>query len=290
MITCDMFSLFFESSSTLDFPDEDGYDSEGKVRSISDFEPEPEELGEQSGSLEEEQSRSNVDYLTPKQNIKWRHRQILSDKDIKKKPRGFAQEVCSTDGDGTVVKWLDNKPANLASNFIGIGEKDLVKRWSKTEKKFIEFERPEIVRKYNHAMGGVDLLDQLMSYYRTFIKSKKWPLRMIFHESDLAVVQAFRDYNIDNDLLGIPKAKRLSLLRFRRRLSDALITPRRPGEVRPSIEVARDGVGHFTAHDGGSGTRCKLVGCKGKSRIKCVKCKVHLCFTKDKNCFLVFHS
>lgn len=219
--------------------------------------------------------------------------------------------VVGTDGDVTMVKWLDNKAAHLASNFIGIGEKDVVKRWSKKDKKFVDIERPEIVKKYNHAMGGVDLLDQLMSYYRTFIKSKKWPLRMIFHASDLAVVQAFREYDIDNDLLAIPKNKRLTLLQFRRRLSESLvlrkkmtiakrgrpssnspfpeIIPRKPREVRPAAEIARDGVGHFPAHEG-AGTRCKLPGCTGKSRIMCIKCKVHLCLTKDKNCFLSFHT
>lgn len=238
---------------------------------------------------------------------------LISDKDIKKKPRGFAEEITSTDGDVTMVKWLDNKPANLASNFIGIGEKDMVNRWSKAEKRFIEVERPEIVKKYNHAMGGVDLLDQLMSYYRTFIKSKKWTLRMIFHASDLAVVQAYREYETDNELLGIPKAKRLTLLQFRTHLAQSLvlrnkfaapkrgrpsscssplpvIVPKRPGELRPPTEIARDGVGHLPAHDVGSGTRCKFPGCKGKSRIKCIKCKVHLCLTKDKNCFLSFHT
>lgn len=189
----------------------------------------------------------------------------------------------------------------------------MVNRWSKAEKRFIEVERPEIVKKYNHAMGGVDLLDQLMSYYRTFIKSKKWTLRMIFHASDLAVVQAYREYETDNELLGIPKAKRLTLLQFRTHLAQSLvlrnkfsapkrgrpsscssplpvIVPRRPGELRPPTEIARDGVGHLPAHDVGSGTRCKFPGCKGKSRIKCIKCKVHLCLTKDKNCFLSFHT
>lgn len=239
---------------------------------------------------------------------------FLNDRETNKKPRGFAQEICSHDGDVTVVKWLDNKITHLASNFIGIGQKDLVRRWCKRERRFVEVERPEIVKKYNHAMGGVDLLDQLMSYYRTFIKSKKWPLRMIFHASDLAVVQAFREYQTDNELLGVPIKNRHTLLHFRRRLAECLvlrnkqigvakrgrpsgsspmppvIIPRRPGEVRPASEIARDGVGHFPAHDDGAGTRCKMGGCKGKSRVKCVKCKVHLCLTKDKNCFLAFHT
>ncbi|XP_047541811.1 piggyBac transposable element-derived protein 3-like [Vanessa atalanta] len=111
---------------------------------------------------------------------------LLSDKEINKKARGFSQEVSSFDEDVTVVKWLDNKITHLASNFVGIGEKGLVNRWCKKDKKFIDVERPEVVRKYNHAMGGVDLLDQRMSYYRTFIKSKKWTVRMIFHASALA--------------------------------------------------------------------------------------------------------
>lgn len=172
-------------------------------------------------------------------------------------------------------------------------------------------ERPEVVRKYNHAMG-VDLLDQLMSYYRTFIKSKKWTLRMIFHASDLAVVQAYREYQVDNEALSIPQNKQLTLLHFRRRLAESLvlqnkismgkrgrpsgssptlqIVPRRPGETRPEAEIARDGFGYFPAHDEGLGTRCKMMGCKGRTRIKCIKCKVHLCLTKDKNCFLTFHT
>ncbi|VVC98367.1 unnamed protein product [Leptidea sinapis] len=88
---------------------------------------------------------------------------LLTDKALRKKPRGFAQQIA--------VPMLQ----------------------------LSKVEGPEIVRKYNHAVGGIDLLDQLMSYYRTFIKLKKWPLRMIFHASDLAVVQAFREYEIDND-------------------------------------------------------------------------------------------
>lgn len=110
---------------------------------------------------------------------------------------------------------MDNKIPHLASNFVGIGKKDLVKRWYKKDKHFIEVERPEVVRKYNHVMGGVNLLNQLMSYYRTFIKSKKWTIRMIFNASDLAVVQAYREYQVDSEALSIPKNKKLSLLNFR---------------------------------------------------------------------------
>lgn len=68
------------------------------------------------------------------------------------------------------------------------------------------------------------------------------------------------------------------------------IVPRRPGETRPEAEITRDGFGHFPAHDEGLGTRCKMMGCSGRTRIKCIKCKVHLCLTKNKNCCLAFHT
>ncbi|VVC87586.1 unnamed protein product [Leptidea sinapis] len=53
------------------------------------------------------------------------------------------------------------------------------------------------------------------------------------------------------------------------------ITPRRPGEVHPSTEVAHLPIGHFPAHDDGFGTHISAAR-TGKSRIKCLKCKVHI--------------
>ncbi|CAF4889338.1 unnamed protein product [Pieris macdunnoughi] len=46
---------------------------------------------------------------------------------------------------------------------------------------------------------------------------------MIFHASDLAVVQAYREYQVDNEALSIPKTKQLTLLHFRRRLAESLL-------------------------------------------------------------------
>lgn len=37
-------------------------------------------------------------------------------------------------------------------------------------------------------MGGVDIVDQQMKYYRIFIKTKKWSEKVIIHFLDLALV------------------------------------------------------------------------------------------------------
>ncbi|CAH4034223.1 unnamed protein product [Pieris brassicae] len=81
---------------------------------------------------------------------------------MNKKPRGFAQEMTSYDEDITVVKWLDNKISYLASNFVGIGEKDLVtvhSLWCKKGEHFIEVERPEVrqsLKPQEWAAGGAE--------------------------------------------------------------------------------------------------------------------------------------
>lgn len=241
---------------------------------------------------------------------------LLSDKVFCKKDRGYCEETVSEDGDVIVTKWLDNRPVVMASNFVGIGEKDQVKRWAKSSKKYVLVERPEVVRRYNQGMCGVDLLDQLISLYRIYVRSRKWTLRLIFHAVDLAAVNSWLEYRRDASRLGIPNKKILDLLHFKLRISNGLIkvgnpvngTKRgRPSnspspvsrrfkpnnyEVCPVSEIRFDTVGHMPLHNGKTQSgRCKNPGCTtGRSHFVCSKCEVHLCLNKDRNCFLKFHQ
>ncbi|CAI6356352.1 unnamed protein product [Macrosiphum euphorbiae] len=89
-------------------------------------------------------------------------------------------------------------------------------------------------------MGGVDKLDQLISYYRIFIRSRKWTLRMIMHAFDMAISNCWIQYKKEADILKVPKKKIMDLLDFRMELAENLIlvgkpiTPKR--RVRPSRE------------------------------------------------------
>ena len=95
----------------------------------------------------------------------------------------------------------------MCSNFVGVEPEDEVRRWDKKEKKYIFIKRPAIVRYYYISMGGVDQSDFLIALYRTFIRSKKWTLRVIFHYFNLGVINAWLEYQRDMKNSGMKKKK-----------------------------------------------------------------------------------
>lgn len=54
-------------------------------------------------------------------------------------------------------------------------------------------------------MGVVDKHDQLVSFFRTFIKSKKWTMRMVTHAFDMATVNSWLEYKMDFEHLNLNK-------------------------------------------------------------------------------------
>lgn len=172
-------------------------------------------------------------------------------------------------------------------------------------------------------MGWVDKLDQMVSHYRIFIKSKKWTLRMIFHAVDLACTNSWLEYKQEAISMEFPKNKIMDSLHFKMRLAETLIrvgkpvtlkrkvgrpsgenippctstpssskkTKRNEFEVKPFKEIQTDLVDHFPEYDNKKeATRCKNIMCQGKTHVYCIKCNVHLCFVKNRNCFKTFHT
>lgn len=96
-------------------------------------------------------------------------------------------------------------------------------------------DRPEVITNYNASMGGIDKQDMLISLYRTEIKSKKWTLRLITHEFDIAVTNSWLEYRLDANNLGIPYKNQLDLLAFKEKLDEDLIVFRKPCTMSPGI-------------------------------------------------------
>lgn len=233
-----------------------------------------------------------------------------TDKEMKKKGRGSCEEVISADDSVTVVKWYDNKCVSLASNYVGVGKLDTAHRYDKTKQQKINIDRPQIVRDYNINMGGVDLMNQMISYYRIFIRSKKWTLRMMTHFIDFSIIQSWIEYKMDCKKAGIPTKEVMDLLAFRLKLSKQLVyyqtaskrsaritldevrskhlRQEKSRECRTDEEVRYDGYFHYPKYSE-KRLRCKLETCNVKSQVICSKCDVHLCLNKNNNCFYEYH-
>nr|CAI5833535.1 unnamed protein product [Callosobruchus analis] len=239
---------------------------------------------------------------------------LKSDSDLKKTGRGSCDYLVTDDKKIVAVRWFDSKAVNMASTSVGIEPEDEVRRWDKKEGKFIMVKRPAVIRLYNLSMGGVDKNDFLIALYRTFIRSKKWTLRVIFHYFNLGVCNAWLEYQADMEKHGVSKKSRMDLLQFTMSVieglafSDCLVNTARRGRplsgsprnspvpvkrqkptAVPVNDVRYDNLGHWPVHVEGHEQRCKLETCGGRSRIQCEKCQVPLCLSKSRNCFKKFH-
>lgn len=201
------------------------------------------------------------------------------------------------------------KAVLLASSHQGVESTDKCQRWSKIAKEFIDVDRPAIVKQYNTDMGGVDLSDMLLSLYRINIRPKRWYIRILYYFIDLSIVNSWLLYRRHMEQHG--KNRFTPLLEFRADIAESLIKAGKPTIERrrgrpslqnenqpeakqrrflvknPPVVVRFDRIDHFPEHAEKRG-RCRLCS-KGYSQMKCVKCGILLCFTKDKNCFKDYH-
>uniref|UniRef100_UPI00358E4A90 piggyBac transposable element-derived protein 2-like n=1 Tax=Myxine glutinosa TaxID=7769 RepID=UPI00358E4A90 len=238
---------------------------------------------------------------------------LKTDKELGKAGRGSFDVKYETTTGLTIVKWYDNKAVLLTSSYIGPDPVDKCRRWSKVKKDFVEVDRPHLVKVYNANMGGVDLADMLMALYRIGIRPRRWYLRILYYLIDLSLVNGWLLYRRH---LNQKQQKFMPLLDFHAEVANALIkvgkhadgssrkrgrpsledgspppTPPLPPQQRtiaPSADVRLDRLDHFPTHAEKRG-RCRLCS-KGYTQMACQKCKVLLCFTKDKNCYLEYHT
>ena len=69
---------------------------------------------------------------------------FMSDKWLSSKGRGTSDEIRNKENTIALIKWYDNKPVYICSNFVGSGDVDKVKRWDKKSKEYVEIDRPDI--------------------------------------------------------------------------------------------------------------------------------------------------
>ncbi|ERL94061.1 hypothetical protein D910_11344 [Dendroctonus ponderosae] len=111
----------------------------------------------------------------------------------------------------------------------GLGEQpiDYCKRWiAKKESKYILVPRPNIIKSYNESMGGIDLIDRMISYYRMSARTKKWTVKTILHLIDLSIANSWVLYRKDRKRMGDSTKAILKFLDFKLQLANTLLTVR----------------------------------------------------------------
>ncbi|XP_047106160.1 piggyBac transposable element-derived protein 3-like [Schistocerca piceifrons] len=115
---------------------------------------------------------------------------FTADKELMETGRGSFDEFITEDGKISVLKWIDNRSVTVASTFSGASPTNVVKRWDRKAKEFIEVPQLKCMSNYNKSVGGVNLCDRMVSYYQISKCTKKWSLRVFFHFIDMAIVHS----------------------------------------------------------------------------------------------------
>ena len=200
------------------------------------------------------------------------------------------------------VHWKDKRDVLCLSTFHAPGEQ-VVQRFSG------EVTKPNIICEYNKYMGGVDKLDQFLSYYTLCRKSAKWWKKVFFRLLELCLVNAMCVYNAKHPRFA---ESRRSHQKFREALIYELIQPlinkkdqeepNRNADTPENRPVKRRTVsstrlkGKHYSSKAETRRKCSLCAYQvnpatGKRRDTktynfCKKCNVHVCG----KCFKAFHT
>ena len=241
--------------------------------------------------------------------LKGAEKVLEDEKSLSKKGRGSSDWCVDANSNIVIIRWMDNGIVQLISNHIGKDDGSQAQRWSAKEKKFITIPRPLMVEEYNMHMGGVDLCDMLMALYRITLRSTKYYMHIVYYCIGLSVINGWLLYRRHCMQLGIPSKDEMTLITFQSMVANALTLAGKstqPRRGRPSVtpppkkktkthavatpinDVRYDDVGHTPEFDEKQ-QRCRNCP-KGYSAVRCLKCKVPLCFVRGRNCFKNFHE
>ncbi|XP_027137478.1 piggyBac transposable element-derived protein 3-like [Larimichthys crocea] len=234
--------------------------------------------------------------------------QLPGDKQLRQEGRGASVTLVRRGPELAVTKWFDNKPVLMASTVYGRDPEDICRRWSKKEKCHVQVRRPAVIRQYNDNMGGVDLCDRMLSFYRMSTRTKKWTSRVMTHFFDVAITNSWIQYKSDSKVLNRPAKNTQQYLDFKLHLAEELLDslafddssedsedeyqpPTKKRIPQPEPSVRRLGARHMPEMmDIKHAERCRNKGCNGKTYMRCTKCKMFLCITKKKSCFQDYHT
>ncbi len=216
--------------------------------------------------------------------------EVLKFAKSKKKGQGMREKKHKGDcvwrrrEDCLILVWMDKKPVSVISTIHAARLRFVKKNFQGKE-----ILKPEPIAEYNKYMFGVDLTDQLCTYYSLLRKHIKWWRKLAMHLINIAVVNA---YVLSHKYID-PKMKHGQFVDalIRSLLTESIPFVTLPVQITPqkvSGNVRLSGRHYLVPNEPTPGRKqktpsrncifCKLGGVKPRrsSRYHCVRCKVVL--------------
>lgn len=236
---------------------------------------------------------------------------LKSVKDMEKKnvPRGELN-YCSSQG-MLVARWKDNKIVTILSSDAGIEPTSHVLRYDKTTREKKEVPCPDVIKKYNARMGGIDKSDMLTHLYKTPMRTKRYYMKLFGYILDLITCNAWilfkrdcmalnvtfmplKDFRLDvSSAIKSQRAESTRLSRGALERSSVPLPKRGQRADIPNVAQRQDATKlHLPTHVKMRQTCKHCSNSKNihRSRWMCETCKVALCLTDQRNCFEAFHK
>ncbi|XP_069570766.1 piggyBac transposable element-derived protein 4 [Brachyistius frenatus] len=190
------------------------------------------------------------------------------------------------------LQWRDAKNVSMCSTLHTAHGDDVVIRKVKAGDghwALEEVQAPPALKDYNQWMGGVDLSDALIEYYKVIHKTQKWYKTFFYHFMDIAIVNAFI---LHKELAKAKGAVPMNQKAFRETLATELAAAGSPTTAKPAPPTPPQGAHHRPVHISGSSTvgRLKCRHCHAKTPVKCSSCDVPLCFVPSRDCYNDWHA
>ncbi|XP_053285394.1 piggyBac transposable element-derived protein 4-like [Pleuronectes platessa] len=189
------------------------------------------------------------------------------------------------------VRWRDTRDVSMCSTLHTAHAEETVQRrvkgadgqWS-----LKNIPVPPAVKEYNRFMGGVDLSDALIGYYKVLHKTMRWYKTFFYHFMDIGIVNAFL---LQKDLARgrgkLPMAQKT----FRETLIMELAEAGSPTTARtvppPAPFTTHHRMVYISGHSTNGRLKCRL--CHAKTPTKCPACDVSLCFLPSRDCYNAWH-
>ncbi|XP_049445727.1 piggyBac transposable element-derived protein 4-like isoform X1 [Epinephelus fuscoguttatus] len=183
------------------------------------------------------------------------------------------------------VQWRDTRDVFMCSTLHTAHSDDTVQRRVKDadgQWQMKDVSIPPAVKEYNRCMGGVDLSDALIGYYKVLHKTQKWYKTFFYHFMDTAIVNAFLLHKeIAKGKGETPLHQKAFRETLAKELGEASSTPK------PAPRGAHHKPVHITAHSSSGRLKCRH--CYAKTPVKCSFCDVPLCFVPSRDCYNDWH-